>query len=102
MRGPGGLALSSRNAYLNKQELELAPEMNRLLHIAANDIRNGVETGLATQKAGKALSTAGFKLDYLEARHANTLAKLKAPSDPIRLLAAGWLGKTRLLDNIPV
>ncbi|MCF6303499.1 MAG: pantoate--beta-alanine ligase [Devosiaceae bacterium] len=102
VRGPGGLALSSRNAYLNKQELELAPEMNRLLHVAANDIRNGIETELATQKAGKVLSTAGFKLDYLEARHANTLAKLKAPSDPIRLLAAGWLGKTRLLDNIPV
>ncbi len=102
VRGPGGLALSSRNAYLNKQQLELAPEMNRQLHMAANDIRNGIDADLATKKAGKALTTAGFKLDYLEARHANTLAKLQAPSDPIRLLAAGWLGKTRLLDNIPV
>ena len=102
VRGQGGLALSSRNAYLSKQELKVAPTMNRLLNQAAKQIRDGENADDVTQKAGLELTAAGFKLDYFEARHANTLAKLKAESDPIRLLAAGWLGKTRLLDNIPV
>ncbi len=102
VRAENGLALSSRNAYLSDAELKIAPQMNHLLHVAADHIRDGVEVEKATEKAGKALAAAGFKIDYLEARHANTLAKLKAPSDPVRLLAAGWLGKTRLLDNIPL
>lgn len=102
VRGVGGLALSSRNAYLSKTEAKIAPTMNQALYKAAEEINAGVAVDLATKKASNALTSAGFKLDYLEARHANTLAKLDAASDPIRLLAAGWLGKTRLLDNIPV
>lgn len=101
VRGPGGLALSSRNAYLSEKEMQIAPTMNQLLHAAAKDIRDGIDANQVTKKAGEALIVAGFKLDYFEARHANTLAELQASSDPVRLLAAGWLGKTRLLDNIP-
>jgi len=102
VRNDAGLALSSRNAYLSKKELGLAPLMNKMLCQAASDINNGMAPGTAALNAGSALTKAGFKLDYFEARHANTLATINAPSDPVRLLAAGWLGKTRLLDNIPV
>ncbi len=102
VRGDSGLALSSRNAYLNDKEQKIAPIMNQTLHAAASDIRSGMAIEQATIKAEKALSAAGFKPDYFEARHANTLAPIKAKSDPIRLLTAAWLGKTRLLDNIPV
>jgi pantoate--beta-alanine ligase len=49
------------------------------------------------------LTRAGFALDYLEARHAETLAPLTAPiGEPTRLLAAGRLGATRLIDNVAV
>jgi len=102
VRAKDGLALSSRNAYLSEAERQIAPVMNQMLHAAADDINTGVTVDRATEKSRLALTDTGFKMDYLEARHANTLAQIKAPSDPIRLLAAGWLGKTRLLDNIPV
>ena len=49
------------------------------------------------------LSISGFKVDYFEARHAENLSPIHSLGDgPIRLLAAAWLGKTRLIDNIPV
>ena len=102
MRAEDGLALSSRNAYLSEKERQIAPVMNSALRLAAEEINNGAEPSKATAKGAETLSQAGFKLDYFEARNANTLAPLKEPSEPIRLLTAGWLGKTRLLDNIGV
>ena len=49
------------------------------------------------------MTKAGFKLDYLEARNADTLAPLAASAvEPIRLLVAARIGKTRLIDNVPV
>jgi len=102
VRSPDGLALSSRNAYLNDEEIKTAPLLNQTLEAVASQIRDGVEPAEATAKAISILTDAGFKVDYLEARHANTLAALDAESEPIRLLTAAWLGKTRLLDNIAV
>lgn len=102
VRNEDGLALSSRNAYLDPDELKLAPRLNQNLRRAGREISNGTHPDQATAQAMKKLTTAGFKMDYFEARHANTLAPLAAASDPIRLLCAGWLGKTRLIDNIPV
>lgn len=102
IRATSGLALASRNAYLSKNEMKIAPAMNHALSRAAVAIHNGTSPDDAAEIGEQDLIKAGFKLDYFEARHANTLAPIKAKSDPVRLLAAGWLGKTRLLDNVPV
>jgi len=102
VRANDGLALSSRNAYLSDKERRIAPAIYQTLMAAAREINAGGRPGVVTASAGEKLVQAGIKLDYFEARHANTLAPLAASSDPIRLLTAGWLGKTRLLDNISV
>ena len=54
-------------------------------------------------EGGAAIEAAGFTLDYLEARHADTLAKVQPIKDgPLRLLVAGRIGATRLIDNVAV
>ncbi|QTL05403.1 pantoate--beta-alanine ligase [Aquabacter sp. L1I39] len=97
-----GLALSSRNRYLNPQERATAPVIHRSLLAAAEAIRAGTAPDAAMARARAAISEAGLKVDYVEARHAETLAPLNGAGGPIRLLAAAWLGTTRLIDNIGV
>ena len=101
-REEDGLALSSRNAYLAKEERAIAPALHRALVACAAAIRGGEQIDWATAAASKAALAAGFaKVDYIAARDAETLAQPAAPR-PLRLLAAAWLGKTRLIDNIGV
>jgi len=101
-REPDGLALSSRNAYLSADERARAPELQRALAEAAAALAAGVETGAALAAARARLAAAGFDpIDYVELRDAETLGS-PAPGRPARLLAAAWMGKTRLIDNVPV
>jgi pantoate--beta-alanine ligase len=100
VREPDGLALSSRNAYLSAEERRTAP----LLHRVIADVACSVAQGGSAIAEGKArLQAAGFKVDYLEVRDAETLQPA-APGigRPLRVLAAAWLGKTRLIDNVAV
>ena len=102
VREDDGLALSSRNAYLSEEERRTAPELHRALETAARAIRDGAMPAAACGAAVATLEEAGFRPDYVAARNAETLAPLEdAASEPVRLLAAAWLGKTRLIDNIP-
>jgi len=101
VRERDGLALSSRNAYLSADERAVAPTLHRVLKRSAARINAGdtVETVMADGRAE--ITNAGFVLDYLESRHALTLAPIASPSEgPIRVLVAAKLGKTRLIDNI--
>ncbi len=103
VREKDGLALSSRNAYLSAEERKRAPELHRALTESAKAIKAGepVETVLA--RGRKRIADAGFAIDYLEARHAETLAPIaSAKEGPIRLLVAAKLGTTRLIDNVGV
>jgi len=102
MREQDGLAMSSRNRYLSREERAQAPRIHRELEAAADAIRKGAAPAQAAAAAARALSQAGFRVDYVEARNADTLAELHAMSDPVRLLAAAWLGSTRLIDNVGV
>ena len=103
VREPDGLALSSRNAYLSASERAAAPTLYRMLEDCAGKIARGALPAPALDEAAVAIERAGFVLDYLEARHADTLAPLSSPADgPIRLLVAARIGKTRLIDNIAV
>lgn len=103
VREADGLALSSRNAYLSPDDRAVAPELHAALERAADAIREKVPIAEALATTTADLTAVGFVMDYLQARNAVTLAKISDPkTEPIRLLAAAWLGKTRLIDNIPV
>jgi pantoate--beta-alanine ligase len=102
VREENGLALSSRNAYLSKAERHHAALLYRTLTQAAVKIKAGQKPTRATAAARRALTTRGFRVDYVAARNSETLALPREADEPIRLLAAAWLGNTRLIDNIAV
>lgn len=103
LRDPDGLAMSSRNLYLSTEERARASHLYAALMRCAEDLRAGRDIASAQAAAWKALESAGFVPDYIEARHAETLAPVARRDDgPLRLLAAARLGATRLIDNIPV
>jgi pantoate--beta-alanine ligase len=102
VREPDGLAMSSRNRYLTRQEREKAAAIHRALTQAADKIRAGGQPQSATTAAARSLMTLGFEVDYLTARNAVTLAPVTSADEPIRLLAAARLGNTRLIDNMAV
>ena len=103
VREKDGLALSSRNVYLSPTERAAAPALHRALRDSANAIAAGqpIEDAIAAGRA--AIEKAGFAPDYLEARHAETLAPIASVQEgPVRLLAAARIGATRLIDNVAV
>jgi pantoate--beta-alanine ligase len=103
VREQDGLALSSRNSYLSASERAAAPTLYRVLKDCAGKIARGELTARVLDEAAAAIERSGFVLDYLEARHADTLAPVASVKDgPIRLLVAARIGKTRLIDNIAV
>ena len=102
VRDQDGMAKSSRNRYLSVHERHQSTAIILSLQQAAEKIRNGIEPQSATKAASRSLTTLGFKVDYVAARNAATLALLQSPDEPIRLLAAAWMGTTRLIDNIAV
>ncbi|EJW09737.1 Pantoate--beta-alanine ligase [Rhodovulum sp. PH10] len=103
VREKDGLARSSRNVYLSQEERARAPALHRTLQACAKKIA-GRRPIAATLAAGrKGLEAEGFAVDYLEARHAETLAPITSRRDgPIRLLVAAKIGTTRLIDNLAV
>ncbi len=103
VREADGLAMSSRNVYLSPDERVRATAMHRALRHAAAKIAEGEVIGHEMTEAREILVEAGFVVDYIEARHAETLERIaRRIEGPIRLLAAAKLGRTRLIDNIAV
>ena len=103
VREKDGLALSSRNLYLSDEERRRAPVLYRVLKAAAVRIKAGEPVEMVLEEGRAEIARADFALDYLEARHALTLAPVASRKDgPIRLLVAAKIGKTRLIDNIGV
>ena len=103
VREPDGLAMSSRNVYLTNDERAVAPTLYRVLRLCAKKIAEGRSITTILAEGREAIERAGFALDYLEARHTETLTPVKAIEEgPLRLLVAAKLGKTRLIDNVAV
>jgi pantoate--beta-alanine ligase len=104
VREPDGLALSSRNAYLSPAERRTAPALARVLHSIAAVLAREPGAVMRELAAGRAaLTRAGFAVEYLEVRTADTLAAIDdVVRVPARVLAAAQLGRTRLIDNVPV
>ncbi|ESR24043.1 pantoate--beta-alanine ligase [Lutibaculum baratangense] len=103
IREPDGLALSSRNVRLSAREREVAPRLAAALHRAARRIADGEDPGPVIADERSQLANAGFReVEYFELRAADDLAPLQRADRPGQLLAAVWLGETRLIDNVPV
>ena len=103
VRVEDGLALSSRNAYLSRDERSNALELPRALNDAANRILSGIPVAQALTDAKAHLSNAGFsRIDYVALVNALTLEPLDRAEGPMRLIAAAVIGRTRLIDNIVV
>jgi pantoate--beta-alanine ligase len=104
VREPDGLALSSRNAYLSPEERRVAPNLARVLHNVAVILEREPAAVAREAERGRAeLTRAGFGVEYLEIRDAESLAPVTGSiTAPARILAAAYLGRTRLIDNLPV
>lgn len=103
VREADGLAMSSRNAYLTVAERAKAPALHKAITDAAKVIGAGADIGRALAAARESLLAAGFiNVDYVEARHADTLAPLTTAAEPGRVLAAAQLGRARLIDNVAI
>ena len=101
LREADGLAMSSRNIYLSAKERAVAAQLNVILKeaaaLAATDLRGAEAAG------PQALKRVGFeRVDYVAIRDSETLAPIMSLERPARILAAAWLGKTRLIDNMAI
>jgi len=104
VRDTDGLALSSRNTYLSPEERRVAPALARVLQrmaaalvVQSAAVANEIARGIAD------LESAGFAVEYLEIRDADTLAPVtETITGPARVFAAAHLGRTRLIDNLPI
>ncbi|MEJ2462172.1 MAG: pantoate--beta-alanine ligase [Candidatus Thiodiazotropha sp.] len=103
VREPDGLAMSSRNGYLSADQRGAAPLLYRTLQSTAEALRGGDRdyTGLETA-AREVLQEAGFRPDYYVIRRAGDLAPPGQSEDNLVVLAAAYLGTTRLIDNLIV
>ncbi len=102
-REANGLAMSSRNVFLTPDERDRSSVLYATMREIADKARSGASLKAALEQGRTKISAAGFSLDYLEARHANTLAAIASLADgPVRLLVAGKIGTTRLIDNIGI
>jgi pantoate--beta-alanine ligase len=103
VRERDGLAMSSRNVYLSPEQRRAAPELYRAMRESARRLRAGDDIGAVMAGGAELIAGAGFELDYLEVRHAETLAPVASVQDgPARILVAARIGKTRLIDNVAV
>ena len=102
LRDKDGLALSSRNKHLSDEKRALAPLLPRTLFSTAEAIRAGGDVDELLAGACQRLEAEGFTVDYFELRDGLTLAPRShvEARHPARLLAAAWLGGTRLIDNV--
>ena len=102
-RAADGLALSSRNQYLNEAERKQAPQLYRELQAVARAVENGNRDYAALeQQAAANLKQAGWQVDYVEIRHAGNLQVAHVGDGELVVLAAARLGNTRLIDNVEI
>lgn len=99
VRDADGLALSSRNRYLSAAERAQAPVLYQTLKQVARRVCDGAAPAAAETEAVDALRQAGFRPEYVSIRRAVDLGEPVAVDRELVVLAAAWLGRTRLIDN---
>lgn len=100
IREPSGLAMSSRNGYLSDEQKQQAATLKQTMDAMAEAISQGQDVEPAVSEAVQQLSQAGFKLDYLSVRNAANLHPIGADDKQLVILAAAYMGSTRLIDNL--
>jgi pantoate--beta-alanine ligase len=101
VRDADGLALSSRNAYLTADERSRALALPQALQATRQAILAGMPVAAALAAGERTIKAAGFvRLDYLDLVDGETLHSLGRPAAGARLMGAGVIGTTRLIDNI--
>ena len=103
IRERDGLAMSSRNRYLSEAQRRAAPSLYATLCELRDTLRRGASDRASVEAEGiKALQARGLRPDYLVVRRALDLELPQADDKDVRILAAAWLGRARLIDNIAV
>jgi pantoate--beta-alanine ligase len=105
VRDADGLALSSRNAYLDDAQRRVAVQLNQVLKLGVSRLRAGEPAAEVEEACVRALEASGFdRVDYVEVRAPGDLARLgPGPLEgPGRILAAAVIGRARLIDNMAV
>lgn len=103
VRADDGLALSSRNGYLSAEERARAPLLYRLLCGIRDAVRAGDHDLLKLETEAVAqLAAAGWEPDYIAVRRRIDLQPPAHMDDPLVVLAAAKLGRTRLIDNLEI
>ena len=102
VREPDGLAISSRNVHLNRDERRMAPSLYRVLCAAQREITVGRSDAGAVRAAAAAClpDAAGLRLEYLEFVDPDDMQPVQAITGPVRIAGALWVGGTRLIDNL--
>lgn len=102
VREPDGLAMSSRNSYLSAEDRRQAPQLYQALCAVRYQLGKGCDHDAAVEAGLGWMRDAGLKPDYLTVRQARDLAPAGAQDRELIILAAAWLGNTRLIDNLRV
>ena len=103
VRESSGLAMSSRNNYLDQQQMQAAVQLNSVLADAARRVMAASQEPAQIESwAIDELERLGFRVDYVALRRASDLAEPGVGDRDLRILAAAHCGKTRLIDNLPV
>tara|TARA_B100000459_G_scaffold146057_1_gene111498 strand:- start:341 stop:1150 length:810 start_codon:yes stop_codon:yes gene_type:complete len=103
VRESDGLAMSSRNVYLSKEQRAVAPALYKVLSGMATRMAQGETASAAITWGRAALDSAGFdRIEYLEVRDAETLAPIDGATRNARVFVATHMGETRLIDNLAV
>lgn len=104
VREPGGLAMSSRNGYLNAEQREMAQQIYRALGAAASELgaAAGSSLPLIEGRQRAILEGHGLRPEYFAVRRAQDLAPPRAGDRALIVLAAAWVGAARLIDNVQV
>lgn len=96
-----GLALSSRNGYLNDSQRQIAPTLHRILQETRQAIASGYDSYRELERHARiSLQAAGFEPDYFNICDARDLRDITPATEEIVILAAAKLGGTRLIDNV--
>ena len=103
VRASDGLALSSRNLFLSAEERKEASALYRVLAEVKSNLLEGAQDFSKLERvAGDKLTELGWRVDYISLRNSGDLSPARATDKRLVIMAAGWIGKTRLIDNIEV
>jgi pantoate--beta-alanine ligase len=103
VRAEDGLALSSRNGYLNPEQRTEAPRLYRVLKDVLDAVRNGARDYRTLEQAAlKELDAHGWETDYVAVRQQSDLQAPTSPDAPLVVLGASRLGAPRLIDNLEI